>query len=93
MKNNTKKIVVLDRLNSNRIEQAIFILRDANDIAESDAVSEAERIVKNFLTSGHNSFSAETKKKKFEPKFLFAMFAYTVTTVLATMLFIARFGA
>lgn len=92
MKNNTKKIVVLDRLNSARIEQAIFILRDANDITESDAVSEAERIVKNFLTSGHNAFPSETKKKKLDPKFLFAMFAYTLATVLATMLFVSRFG-
>lgn len=93
MKNNTKKIVVLDRLNSARIEQAIFILRDANDITESDAVSEAERIVKNFLTSGHDAFSPEVKKKKLDPRFLFAMFAYTLATVLATMLFISKFGA
>lgn len=93
MKNNTKKIVVLDRLESHRIEQAIFILRDANDTAESDAVSEAERIVRNFLASGQEVLNTEVKKKRFRPKIFFGMIAYTLSTVLITMLFVARFSA
>ncbi len=85
MKNNTKKIVVLDRLNSSRIEQAIFILRDEDYISESDAVSEAEKIVQNYLTSG-SSLTDCGKKKRFKPSFFFAMLGYTVLTVALTML-------
>ncbi len=85
MKNNTKKIVVLDRLDSSEIEQAIFILRDENYISESDAVSEAERIVKSYLASSNAIYSSNEKKKKFKPQFFLAMLGYTLFTVMATM--------
>ena len=89
MQNNTKKIVVLDRLDSAHIEQAIFILRDANDITESDAVSEAERIVNNYLESLSEPI-AVNKKKKFQPKHFFALLAYTALTIVVTMMVIAK---
>ena len=89
MKNNTRKIVVLDRLNSARIEQAIFILRDENDISESDAVSEAQRIVNTYLKSLSEPL-VHKEKKKIQPKFFFAMLAYTLTTVLITMMILAK---
>ena len=88
MKNNTKKIVVLDRLNSARIEQAIFILRDENG-SESDAVSEAERIVNNYLDSISEPIACN-KKKKFQPKHFFALLAYTALTIVVTMMVIAK---
>ncbi len=91
MKNNTRKIVVLDRLNSARIEQAIFILRDENGICESDAVSEAERIVNNYLASLSEPYAIKEKKKKFQPKFLFGLLAYTLTTVMITAYFMSNF--
>ena len=91
MKNNTKKIVVLDRLNSARIEQAIFILRDENGISESDAVSEAERIVSTYLESLSEPIACN-KKKKFQAKHFLALLAYTLTTVMLTAYFISNFA-
>ena len=88
MKNNTRKIVVLDRLNSARIEQAIFILRDEND-SESDAVSEAQRIVNNYLRSLSEPITA-SRKKKFQTKHFFALLAYTALTIVVTMMVIAK---
>lgn len=49
MKNNTRKIVVLDNIDSSNIEQAIFILRDSPLPCSTDAVAEAQRIVKLYL--------------------------------------------
>lgn len=89
MKNNTRKIVVLDRLNSARIEQAIFILRDENGISESDAVSEAERIVNNYLESLSEPL-VKRKEKKFQAKHFLALLAYTLTTVAITMMLLAK---
>ena len=90
MENNTKKIVVLDRLNSPRIEQAIFILRDAKTVSETDAVSEAQRIVNTYL----ESLSGEegTKKKRFNTKIFFAMLAYTLITMILTAIMISKIG-
>ena len=90
MVNNTKKIVVLDRLNSSSIEQAIFILRDARNISASDAVSEAERIVNSYLSTMPETLNSKDTKKGFSPKFFFAMLAYTLTTVLITMMILAK---
>lgn len=92
MKNNTKKIVVLDRLDSAHIEQAIFILRDANEITESDAVSEAERIVSAYLDSLSEPI-AKKESKKVQPRFFFAMALYTMVTVMLTAYFLTKFSA
>ena len=59
MSNNTRKIVVLNKLNSPRIEQAIFILRDEVNISESDALSEAQKIVDSYI----KSLSEKSQKK------------------------------
>ena len=56
MSNNTRKIVVLSKLNSPRIEQAIFILRDEVNISESDALSEAQKIVDSYIKSLSEKF-------------------------------------
>lgn len=90
MINNTKKIVVLDRLNSPSIEQAIFILRDENRPSESDAVTEAQRIINSYLTTMPETFNPIKKKKTFNAKFFFAMVAYTMATVLLTVMINAR---
>ena len=89
MKNNTRKIVVLDRLDSARIEQAIFILRDENGVSESDAVSEAQRIVNNYLDSLSEPLICK-KKSKFQAKHFLALLAYTLTTVVVTMMILAK---
>ena len=87
MDNNTRRIVVLDKLDSPRIEQAIFILRDTEeDICRSDAVAEAQRIVNNYLRSmsGEN---IRTRERKGGGKFIFAMALYTFATVMLTTFF------
>ncbi len=91
MKNNTRKIVVLDGLKSTRIEQAIFILRDEQTISESDAVTEAERIVSTYLETLSQPV-CKSNKKKFPPGFLFGAIAYTITTMVLTAYFIAKFN-
>lgn len=45
----TKRVVILDRLNSPVIAQAIFILKNES-VDEFSAVYEAERIVEEYLT-------------------------------------------
>lgn len=84
MKNNTRKIVVLDNLNSPRIEQAIFILRDTSPICESDAVSEAQRIVNTYLASLSNPSMQKKQKKRPGTRFFVAMTLYTFFTVVLT---------
>lgn len=65
MTNNTRKIVVLGNIDSPKIEQAIFILRDStHPYDESDAVAEAQRIVDTYLKSLYNPVIRKKKKKQ-----------------------------
>lgn len=84
MKNNTKKIVVLDNINSSRIEQAIFILRDGSRICENDALSEAQRIVNSYLESLSQPMFSEKPKKRHSTRFFLAMTLYTFSTAFIT---------
>lgn len=88
MKNNTRKIVVLNKLNSPRIEQAIFILRDEVNVSESDAVSEAQRIVDNYVKSLSAASPQKTAKKN-GYGFLIGMTLYTFATVVITAYLLA----
>ncbi len=54
----TKKVIILNKLNSPLIAQAIFILKD-DSVNEFSAVSEAERIVEEFM---ERSPSAKCKR-------------------------------
>ncbi len=45
-----KRIIILNRLNSPLIAQAIFILKD-DTVNEFSAVAEAERIVEDFMAN------------------------------------------
>ena len=66
MKNNTRKIVVLNNIDSPRIEQAIFILKEeASCPDESAAVKEAQRIVDTYVK---NLYSPILKKQKKKPQ-------------------------
>ena len=84
MNNNTRRIVVLNNLDSPRIEQAIFILRDEIQTSENDAVCEAQRIV-NLYAKSLESPSIETKAQKPRAGFLFGMALYTILTVVMTV--------
>lgn len=92
MKNNTRKIVVLDRLNSPNIEQAIFILRDDSNPAPSDALSEAQRIVDSYMKTVLQPSSGEKAKNKLSPKFLIGIALYTFSTVFLTAYLINFIG-
>lgn len=46
--NFSKRVIILDKLNSTEISQAIFILKDSS-VSEYCAVSEAERLVNEYL--------------------------------------------
>ena len=88
MNNNTRKIVVLNNLDSPKIEQAIFILREEIQISEHDAVYEAQRIVDLYAKS-LSTPSAEAKKPRPRAGFLFGMALYTILTVVMTAYLVA----
>ena len=87
MNNTTRKIVVLNNLNSPGIEQAIFILRDEIRADECDVVAEAQRVVDTYIKSLENP--PEEKKKKSRTGFFIGMALYTFMTVAATFCFIS----
>ena len=49
MKNKTKKVVILENLSSPYVHQAIIVLKDFSPINENKAISDAERIVNDYL--------------------------------------------
>ncbi|MBQ3022529.1 MAG: hypothetical protein IJD91_04325 [Clostridia bacterium] len=91
MSNNTRKIVVLSKIDSPRIEQAIFILRDEADASEIDAVTEAQKIVDNYLRS-LSSPPPSPSPKKIKSTFLFGMAVYTFAMVTLTAYIMAMIG-
>ena len=84
MKNNTRKIVVLDSLNSPEIEQAIFILRDKSIVSSVSAVNEAQRIVDSYLQTLSNSVKHPHSQKKNNVKFWIGIMLYTFAMVTLT---------
>ena len=89
MLNNTRKIVVLNNLKSQRIEQAIFILRDENDYSEADAVIEAEKIVDSYLENMRRPLLEKNTKKDNKNKLLFYLGSAAIL-VTAMLFFIIR---
>lgn len=89
MLNNTRKIVVLNNLKSQRIEQAIFILRDEKDYSEADAVIEAERIVDSYLENMRRPLLEKSTKKDNKNKLLLYLGSAAVM-VTALLFFIIR---
>lgn len=64
-----KQVVIVNDIKSDSIEQAIFILRDKNGIANvvpnnGDIVLEAERIINSFLSTGICSTRSIHEKQK-----------------------------
>ncbi|MBR1969727.1 MAG: hypothetical protein IKA17_05175 [Clostridia bacterium] len=87
--NNTRKIVVLNNLKSQRIEQAIFILRDEKDYSEADAVIEAERIVDSYLENIRRPLLEKNTKKDNKNKLLL-FWGSAALMVTALLFFIIR---
>lgn len=84
MKNNTRKIVVLNKLDSPNIEQAIFILREEGAVNPCDAVSEAQKIVDAYVKSLSKPTAKPESKRRFSSAFLIGMTLYTFTTAILT---------
>lgn len=60
-----RKVIILDNIKSDCIEQAMFILKDGRP-ENIDAVKEAERIVQNYTKKYHYTiYPKMTKKRKF----------------------------
>lgn len=94
MENNTKKIVIFNELKSPRIEQAIFILRDtgcpdesAELCADTDAVSEAERLIDAYLSSLNSPLCSE--KKRHRLRTAANIFIFSACTLILAALFIS----
>ena len=83
MNNNTRKIVVLNNIKSPKIEQAIFILRDDTDCTESDAVSEAEKIVRMYLDDLQKPIMTYANKKSKFPVVLGSIMCVVFTFLAA----------
>lgn len=58
-----KKVIILDNIKSDCIEQAMFILKDSRP-ENIDAVREAERIVENYTKRYHYTLYSKMLKKR-----------------------------
>lgn len=79
--NLSKRVIILDRLNSPSIAQAIFILKD-NDESEFYALEEAERIVSDYMSG-----NARFEKKKHSLLMLVSAL-FVASAVLAAVFFL-----
>ena len=52
MKNATHRVVILKNLNSEIVSQAIFFLKEESTVPESKIITEAEKIVAKYMSSG-----------------------------------------
>ena len=82
MKNTTKKVVILDNITSPYIHQAIIVLNDYNPSMESKIITDAEKIVNEYLsktdftekdTKIYYNNSSLKKKKRHGTAFLTAV--------------------
>ncbi|MBQ2941394.1 MAG: hypothetical protein IJD97_04085 [Clostridia bacterium] len=58
-----KKVIILDNIKSDCIEQAMFILKDSRP-ENIDAVREAEKIVENYTKRYHYTLYSKMLKKR-----------------------------
>lgn len=72
----TKRVIILNKLNSPVIAQAIFILKDSCT-NEFSAVSEAERIVAEFMEQ-----DTTVRKRSFLPLIITALLALGIALAL-----------
>lgn len=61
MKNSTRKVVILDNITSPYIQQAIIVLNEKAILSESKVISDAERIVNEYLKRNGYSYNDTTK--------------------------------
>ena len=66
MKNSTRKVVILDNITSPYIQQAIIVLNEKAVLSESKVISDAERIVNEYLK--RNGYCGNDTTKVYENK-------------------------
>ncbi|MDP4133704.1 MAG: hypothetical protein Q8882_06800 [Bacillota bacterium] len=80
-----KKVIILDNIDSDCIEQAMFILRDSRP-KNIDAVKEAEQIVENYTKRYHYTLYSKMLKRRHPSKKMIACLSIAVAVVLGTAL-------
>jgi len=85
--NSTRRIIFLNDLNSPRIEQAIFILRDNADLSQADAVTEAQKIVNSYFEELHAPVFLKRKEKKWGKIYFSAAFLTIAAAVILASFF------
>jgi len=64
VKNSTRKVVILDNITSPYIQQAIIVLNEKAVLSESKVISDAERIVNEYLK--RNGYCGNDTTKVYE---------------------------
>ncbi len=77
MNKHSKKVFVMNNLNSRYIEQAIFILKDKESKLNDAVITEAEKIVSRYLAGEEN------KKSAAKSGTVFIIFAAVMAVLLA----------
>lgn len=80
--NLTKRVIILDKVNSPMIAQAIFILKEGVD-CEFSAVAEAEKIVEKFMADKITL----RKKRRYMPYVLAGLFLTGFLLALINVIF------
>ncbi len=87
MKDLTKKVVILNNFSSPYISEAIIVLKDYNPKLEGHIISEAEKIVSDYINNNtvkiakkERSYDTTVKRQKKNPHITF-----TVLIVLAAL--------
>ncbi len=78
MNKHSKKVFVMNNLNSRYIEQAIFILKDNETRLSDSVIYEAEKIVSRYLAGEENN-----KKSAAKSGTVFMVFAGLIALLLA----------
>ena len=89
MENSTRRIVILNRPESSYIEQAIFILRDADKEPpqnETDALCEAERIIDSYIQGIRSPIGKLKKKRRFLTSVILGVLILTALAAAAVRL-------
>lgn len=86
MKNTTHRVVILKDVNSDLISQAIIFLKSSEDIYDSTALYEAEKIVEKFMENGY----LPEQKKRLNKNWIYTLAAFTIALVAMGCVFLLK---
>ena len=73
MKNTTRKVLILKKVNSEIIEQAFLILRDSAPDGDSKVIREAEKVVEKYMGKKAEKKRGEKKERSIATVWLCAL--------------------